>query len=126
MFYDIAHTHFFLAILFLTGLVAATIDAISGGGGLISLPVLLSMGVPPHLALGTNKLQSSCGTFIATRRYYKKKLFSMKLVLKGLIFGFFGTTLGAYSAQSLSAATLKEIIPFLLLIILHLAFSLHQ
>lgn len=52
MFYDIIRTHFFLVILFLTGLVAATIDAISGGGGLISLPVLLSMGVPPHLALG--------------------------------------------------------------------------
>jgi len=41
------------------GFLAAAVDAIAGGGGLISLPALLMVGVPPHLALGTNKFSAS-------------------------------------------------------------------
>src|SRR3990167_2348298 len=76
-----------LVILFATGLMAATVDAIAGGGGLISLPVLLVVGIPPHIALGTNKLQNSIGT------------------------------LGAVTSQLISSDVLKKIIPVLLLII---------
>lgn len=61
MLFDVSH-YFLLLILFATGLIAGTVDAIAGGGGLISLPVLLSVGVPLHIALGTNKLQTTIGT----------------------------------------------------------------
>jgi len=53
------------ALLFLAGLCAGFVDSIAGGGGLISLPVLLSVGLPPQVALGTNKLQGSFGTLTA-------------------------------------------------------------
>ena len=51
----------FLA-LFAAGLVAGTVDAIAGGGGLISLPVLLGLGLPAPVALGTSKLQGTFGS----------------------------------------------------------------
>ena len=47
-----------LAILFCVGFVASFIDAIAGGGGLITIPALLMTGMPPAMALGTNKLQA--------------------------------------------------------------------
>lgn len=49
--------------------IAGFVDAIAGGGGLISLPAYIFAGLPVHLALGTNKLTSSMGTLIATIRY---------------------------------------------------------
>jgi uncharacterized membrane protein YfcA len=53
------------ALLALVSLAAGTVDAIGGGGGLLTLPVLLAAGLPPHLALGTNKGQSVFGAAAA-------------------------------------------------------------
>lgn len=107
-----------IPVLFLTGLAAGTIDAIAGGGGLISLPMLLAVGIPPHIALGTNKLQTSFGTSIATFSYYRKGLFSLKTIYKGLIFGLIGAISGAVLGQVVSSEMLRIIIPFLLMVIL--------
>lgn len=51
--------------------VAGVLDAIAGGGGLISLPTYLALGLPPHLALGTNKFSSFTGTLSAVWRYWR-------------------------------------------------------
>lgn len=106
-----------LFILFMTGLFAGFIDAIAGGGGLISLPMLLSVGVPPHVALGTNKVQGSVGTFVAVCNYYRVGLFSFQTIYKGLIFGFLGAMIGANTAQTMSSNILEQIIPILLVFI---------
>ncbi len=64
-----------IPLLFLAGLAAGFIDSIAGGGGLISVPALLWAGLPPQMALGTNKIQStSCGTAMAVHRYAKAGL----------------------------------------------------
>lgn len=55
-------------LLFLAGLV----DAVAGGGGLISLPAYLLAGLPPHLATATNKCSSTFGTLLATVRYLRR------------------------------------------------------
>lgn len=52
-------------LVFLAGLV----DAMAGGGGLISLPAYLISGLPVHYAIGTNKLSSGMGTTLATWRF---------------------------------------------------------
>ena len=114
--------YFLLPLLFTTGLVAGTVDAIAGGGGLISVPVLLGVGLPPHIALGTNKLQSTIGTLVATHSYYRHRLFSLKTLLKGVVSVVAGAALGAYSIQVMSNGILNQIIPILLFIIL--AYSL--
>jgi hypothetical protein len=50
-------------------LLAGIVDAIAGGGGLLTVPALMLAGLPTHLALGTNKAQSICGTVVALGRF---------------------------------------------------------
>ena len=106
-----------LLLLFLIGLFASTVDAIAGGGGLISLPMLLSIGIPPHLALGTNKLQASIGTLSAVLKYYRHGYISLKESYIGLSFGALGAVSGAMSAQLLQNDLLAKIVPLLLCVI---------
>ena len=69
-------------LLFLAGLV----DAIGGGGGLISLPAYVLAGVPIHNAIATNKLSSACGTTLATVRFIRKGLVNWQLSLPTILF----------------------------------------
>lgn len=101
-------------ILFFAGLAAGTIDSIAGGGGLISLPVLLSLGFSPHTALGTNKFQSSFGSFTASYYYLKHKQVTLKEALPGIIFTALGTVIGTTSVQLISNDFLNSLIPVLL------------
>jgi len=110
--------HYILIVLFFTGLFAGTMDAIAGGGGLISLPVILGMGVPPQIALGTNKLQGMIGTAMATHTYYRQGWIQWQGLWRGLLFSFLGALLGACVAQMMSSDLLKKVIPILLLLIL--------
>ena len=104
-------------LFFATGLIAGTIDAIAGGGGLMSLPVLLGLGLPPSLALGTNKLQSCCGTAVAALSYYRRGWLNSQGLMSGLIFSAGGAILGAIAIQVSSNVFLKQIIPFILLFV---------
>ncbi|MBN2628563.1 MAG: TSUP family transporter [Spirochaetales bacterium] len=100
--------------VFLGGTAAGFIDSIAGGGGMITIPVLLSVGLPPHLALGTNKLQSPFGTLTATLRYGKSGLFDFKKIWPGVVFTFMGAAAGTILIQMISADFLKKAIPLLL------------
>jgi uncharacterized membrane protein YfcA len=115
--HGLAHIYLYPVLAFF-GLLAGTVDAIAGGGGMITIPVLLAVGMPPHLALGTNKLQSSVGTGVAAFNYYRRGMWEFKTVYKGLIFGFTGTAAGAILSQSLSANILATLIPWLLVLVL--------
>ena len=84
--------------LFLAGL----IDAIGGGGGLISLPAYLIAGLPPHAAVATNKMSSTCGTTLATFRFIKNKLVNFKLAVPSIIAAIIGSTIGANLSLLLS------------------------
>ncbi len=68
----------FYLLLCLAGLAAGFVDAVAGGGGMITVPALLWAGLPPQIALGTNKLQSSCGTLLAVSRYARAGLIDWK------------------------------------------------
>jgi uncharacterized membrane protein YfcA len=115
-----------LFLLFATGLFAGTVDAIAGGGGLISLPILLSIGMPPHLAFGTNKLQSTIGTLKATLKYYKHGYISLEKIYVGICFGAVGSILGSITAQIIHGDILSKIIPiFLFAILMYTIFSPH-
>lgn len=107
-----------LLLLFATGIFAGTVDAIAGGGGLISLPMLLGMGIPPHLALGTNKLQGSIGTLVAARHYYQSGLVSFRQAFRGIACGLAGSITGAVLAQVISGNILHHIVPALLAAVL--------
>lgn len=85
--------------------IAGFIDAIAGGGGLISVPAYIISGVPVHAAIGTNKMSSSMGTFWATFKFAKDGFIPWKLALSCVLFAFIGSTIGANIALSLDTRT---------------------
>lgn len=104
-------------IFFIAAFLGGFIDAIAGGGGLITLPALMAMGVPPHMALATNKLQGSFGSFTATLNFAKKGLIDFNEIFLGIVFTFLGASLGTYLILLLNPEFLKIVIPFLLIFI---------
>lgn len=106
-------THFELsaflhAVLFAVALLAGFIDAIVGGSGLITLPALLICGVPPHLSLATNKLQSTFGSFTAAVLYYKSR--TMPQLWLGVLASGAAAGLGAITALFVHTENLKFVI----------------
>jgi uncharacterized membrane protein YfcA len=93
-------------MLFLAGFV----DAIGGGGGLISLPAYLFAGLPIHAAIATNKLSSTCGTALATVRFIRHKLVDYKLAVPSVICAVIGSSLGAQLSLRMDDAIMKKVL----------------
>ena len=74
---------------------AGFIDAIAGGGGLISLPAYMLAGLPPHIAIGTNKLSSAVGTTVATAQYISKGFMVWRLAVPAIVFSLIGANIGS-------------------------------
>jgi len=106
-----------LLILFLVSLVAGCIDAIAGGGGLLTLPALLWAGLPPAMALGTNKLQSTAGSLSASIHFVREKAVDFPRFWPALAAALVGGALGALAVQQIDPGFLKQIIPWLLIAI---------
>lgn len=105
------------ALLFMAAFVAAFIDAIAGGGGLITIPALLMTGMPPAMALGTNKLQAFGGVLSASAYFLRKKAVDLKSFWFILLMIFIGGLLGALVIQRLDPGFIKMLLPFLILAI---------
>jgi uncharacterized membrane protein YfcA len=106
-----------IALLFGTGLTAGFVDSIAGGGGLITVPVLLNLGLSPQLALGTNKLQASFGSGSAAWHYTQAGTVQLRDCLRGFGFSLVGAACGALFVQRLDPAFLKRAIPILLALV---------
>ncbi len=102
-----------LLILFLSGLLAGTMDTIAGGGGLITVPVLFSFPISPLQVFGTNKFQSTFGSFSATLNFLKEKKYTFKLIF-GVLFTAIGSFFGAYCVGVIPATLLRKMVPFML------------
>ena len=102
-----------LLVLFFSGLLAGTMDTIAGGGGLITVPVLFSFPISPLQVFGTNKFQSTFGSFSATLNFLKEKKYNSKLIL-GVLFTAIGSFFGAYCVGVIPATVLKKIVPLML------------
>ncbi|KHJ53379.1 membrane protein [Aureimonas altamirensis] len=94
---------------------AGFVDAIAGGGGLITIPALLLGGFDPLSALGTNKLQSLFGSGSATIAYARRGLVDLKSLLPAAGLSFAGACAGALAAMLLPPDLLGGILPFLLI-----------
>jgi hypothetical protein len=104
-------------LLFLTGLAAGFVDSIAGGGGLITIPVLLNLGLTPQLALGTNKLQAVFGSGSAAWHYGRAGLIEFKDCWTGVVCTLVGATVGTRLVSRLSPEFLQQTIPWLLVAI---------
>lgn len=103
------------AALFATGLAAGFVDAIAGGGGLLTVPMLLWAGLPPQVALGTNKFQSACGTSLAVWRYTRAGLLDWGSAKLMVAIACGASALGALTVTQVGRDVLQTLIPWLLL-----------
>ena len=96
-------------LVFLGGL----IDAVAGGGGLVTLPAYLIAGLPPHMASGTNKCGNAFGTFLSTGRFLKRGEVHMPSALAGAA----GALVGAWVGAKLNMVMPERVLYYLMLAI---------
>jgi hypothetical protein len=106
-----------LALLCGAAFFAGLVDAMAGGGGLISLPALLAAGIPPHFALGTNKAQSCLGTTFSTGRYLRHGHVQAPIALTAAAAALAGSYLGSRAALALPSEKLSVILPPLIVLV---------
>lgn len=102
-------------LLILAALVAGMIDSIAGGGGLITVPALLATGMPPTMALATNKLQSSFGSGTASFYFWRKGYIEFNKMRLPILCTFVGSAVGTVLVQRLDSTVLSRLLPFLLI-----------
>ncbi|MCF4165516.1 TSUP family transporter [Zavarzinia compransoris] len=103
-----------LVLLFAVALVAGCIDAIAGGGGLLTLPVLLWAGLPPAAALATNKLQGTFGTLVASVTFIRRGEIDLARFWPFIAGTFAGSAVGTIGVRMVDASALERMIPVLL------------
>ena len=103
-----------VAIICIGVFIASFIDAIGGGGGIISLPSYLIVGIPTHFSLGTNKLSSFLGTTASTFRYIKNGYVDWLLAVPSIILA----VLGGYCGTSLQLMIDETYLKYLLIVVL--------
>lgn len=109
-------------ITFIGVFVAGLIDSIAGGGGLITIPLYISIGLPDHLILGTNKTVSSMGSLMAITRFIKNKAIVWREAGISIFFAVIGSFLGARISGVLSSHYMM----YLLMLILPLIIILNK
>ncbi|RDY22559.1 hypothetical protein CHF27_012735 [Romboutsia maritimum] len=96
--------------LCLGGFLAAFVDSIAGGGGLISMPVLMIAGLPAHLALGTNKFGGAAGCLSSAYRYIKSGKTNNEILKKLVPFTIIGSIIGVKCVLSISEQVLNILV----------------
>lgn len=102
---------------------ASFMDAIGGGGGIISLPTYLLAGLPMHMALGTNKLSSCIGTVASTVRYIKNGYVDWLLGIPSIALAVTGAHLGTKLQLMVDEQYLKLVLLVLLPVIAFILFT---
>ncbi|MCL1964688.1 MAG: TSUP family transporter [Firmicutes bacterium] len=103
-------------LIFLSGFV----DSIAGGGGIISLSAYLAAGLPPHLALGTNKFSATLGTGVAAARFAAKG----RIRWDAALFSFLGALGGSALGARLALYVPERVLVYILLAVLPLIAAL--
>lgn len=111
-------------MLFAAAVIAGCIDAIAGGGGLLTLPALLLANIPPIYAVGTNKIQAAFGSMTSSIVMLKKKAVDFKTIKIALFASLLGSIIGSIALLNTDEKILSFLIPILLVIMaLYFAFS---
>lgn len=111
-----------ILVFIFVGFIAGYIDSIAGGGGMITVPVLLFSGIPPIYVLGTNKMQGVLGALMASIKYARSKKISWKIVsiaiIPCLIASYIGSELVMYLSDEVIQWAILLSIPIALLTLL--------
>ncbi len=113
-----------LLALAAVGLLAGFVDAVAGGGGMIGIPALLFVGLPPVSALATNKLQGVVGTAMAAVTFWRRGFVSLRALLPAIAMTFAGSLVGALTVKQVDVSLLELAVPVALIgIALYFLFS---
>ena len=104
-----------IALLVATAFVAGLVDAIAGGGGLFTVPALLSLGLPPSVALATNKGQAAPGAVASFVTYFRRGGVDRERAPLGFMCGFLGSLVGARLLLAMRPEPLRPVLVALLL-----------
>lgn len=99
-----------IVALAITAFLAGTVDAIAGGGGLITLPALLTAGLPPHVALGTNKGQSVWGSAAALAAFWRAGHVDRRQAAFAFPLGLVGSAIGAQLVLLIDRDALRPVV----------------
>ena len=111
-------------LLFVVAMIAGWVDSIAGGGGLLTVPSMLLVGMPPAMALATNKLQSSAGTLTAAIYFIQKGAVNLKQIRWLILATFIGSMFGSWLVLQIDAGILLAYLPILLILVgLYFLFS---
>ena len=105
-----------VALICLGVFLASFMDAIAGGGGIISVPTYLLAfhGLPTYFALGTNKLSAGIGTIFSTARFIKNGYVKWKLAAPSIVFALLGSMGGTWLQHHTPDVVLKYLLLFVL------------
>ncbi|MER2191703.1 MAG: TSUP family transporter [Solibacillus sp.] len=106
-----------IVTLVLFGLLAGFLNAIVGGGGLISLPALLMVGMPPAAAIATNKLAGSLGNFTSMMTFLRAGKINTKMLLPIIPFVFISSVCGALTVSAISPSILRPLVIVMLTVV---------
>ncbi len=108
-------TYEVLALLMAAAFIAGLVDSIAGGGGLITLPVLVLAGAPPVTAIATNKVQGVFGAGIAAYAYARGGHVDLRKQIKPALVAFIAAVLGALLTSRLPTDVIRLGLPALLI-----------
>jgi uncharacterized protein len=112
-----------LVLAAVTAFAAGVVDAIAGGGGLLTLPALLALGLPPHVALGTNKGQAVFGAASSFWTFWRKKEIDRDRAPVGFLLALAGSAVGAWLVLQVRPEPLRPVVIVLLLVAAAIVFT---
>lgn len=104
-----------LLFLLAAGFIASFVDSVVGGGGLIAMPALLFTGLPPTLALGTNKLAGTMSSLTSSASFLFSGKIKLRLVAMLFPLSLLGSVLGTLTVKQIPASFLKPMVVVLLI-----------
>lgn len=106
-----------IILLCIAGFIAAFVDSIAGGGGLISVPAFMLAGLPAHMVLGTNKFSATAGSFTSSLKFIKSGKADFKLLKYLIPFTFIGAMIGVRTVLFVDQKYLNGLVLILIMFI---------
>jgi len=107
-----------LVAVFFIGLIAGFVGAVAGGGGLISIPFLIFLGLPPQIAIATSKFGGVGLSFGAIIKFFKEKKIAWKYIPFLIIISLVGGYIGANILLAIKSEVLSKVVGIILILLL--------
>lgn len=107
-----------IVLVFVVGIITGIINTLAGSGSLISLPILIFIGLPPHVANGTNRIGILFQNIVSTITFYRQGVLDVKMGFKVAIPSILGSIAGALFVLELNERAVEITVGVVLLIML--------